>query len=80
MEIASEYKSIGETIKELETKKKDLLAELVERCGERDSEINGHKLTKVVRKGSVAYAKIPELKGVDLEHYRGNASEYWSFK
>lgn len=80
VEIANEYKSIGETIKKLETKKKDLLAELVERCGERDSEINGHKLTKVVRKGSVSYAKIPELKGVDLEQYRGNASEYWSFK
>lgn len=80
VEIANEYKSIGETIKELETKKKDLLSELVERCGERDSEINGHKLTKVVRKGNVAYAKIPELKGVDLEQYRGNASEYWSFK
>lgn len=77
VDIAEEIKNIGEHIKELEAIKKDLLTELIERCGERDSEINGHKLTKVIRKGNVNYSKIPELNGVNLELYRGNESSFW---
>jgi len=36
----------------------------------------GVKVSKVVRKGSVDYKSIPELKGVDLEQYRKKPSEY----
>ena len=35
---------------------------------------------QAARKGSVNYSKIPELKGVDLEKYRGKDSIYWTIK
>lgn len=79
-DLVTRFSSISDQIKALDTEKKDLLAEIVERCGERQSEINGHKLTKIERKGSIDYKKVPELKGVDLEQYRKNSSEYWSLK
>lgn len=37
----------------------------------------GIKLTQVAKQGNVQYAKIPELKGVDLDKYRSNGSIYW---
>lgn len=76
-DLVTRYSSVSAQAKELEVIKKDLLAEITERCGERDSSINGHKLTKVERKGSVNYKDIPELKGVDLESYRKASSSFW---
>ena len=80
VDLVNRYSDLSDQIKAMEIMKKDLLAEIVERCGERQSEINGHKLTKVERKGSVDYAKVPELKGVDLEQYRKKPSSHWSLK
>ena len=80
VELVTRYSNISDQIKALEILKKDLLSEIVERCGERQSEIDGHKLTKVERIGNVDYAKIPELKSVDLERYRKKPSAYWSLK
>lgn len=37
-------------------------------------------ITRSVRKGAVAYTKIPELKAVDLDQYRGKATEVVSVK
>lgn len=79
-ELVARYSDLSDQIKALEIAKKDLLAEIVERCGERDSEISGHKLTKVERKGSIDYKKVPELDGIDLEQYRKKPSSYWSLK
>lgn len=76
-DLVSRYVDINEKIKELEATKKDLLNEIVERCGERQSEVNGHKLTQVERKGSIDYKKVKELGGVDLEPYRKANSSYW---
>ena len=76
-DLVTRHSSISEQIKELDVMKKDLLAEIIERCGERQSSINGHKLTKVERKGSINYKEVPELDGVDLEFYRKSASSYW---
>lgn len=38
------------------------------------------KLIRYFRKGSVDYAKVPQLKGVDLEPYRKSSSSVESFK
>lgn len=62
-----------------EAREKELLAELVKLAGKKNASIHGRPLTQVVRAGNVQYAKIPELKGVDLEKYRGKASSYWRF-
>lgn len=80
VDLVTRYSNLADQIKAMEVMKKDLLAEIVERCGERQSEINGHKLTKVERKGSIDYKKVPELEGVDLEEYRKKPSTYWSLK
>lgn len=77
VDLVAEFSEVSDQIKALEIAKKDLLKEIIERCGERQSEINGHKLTKVERKGSVDYAKVPELNGVNLEQYRKPSSEHW---
>lgn len=37
----------------------------------------GLRVQKIVRKGAVDYAKVPELTGVDLEPYRKAASTSW---
>jgi putative phage-type endonuclease len=37
-------------------------------------------ITQHVRKGSVDYSKIPELKGLDLEPYRKSPSSYWKIR
>lgn len=39
-----------------------------------------YALIKSVRKGSVDYKKVKELQGVDLEPYRKEGCEIWSFK
>jgi putative phage-type endonuclease len=40
----------------------------------------GATVTQVTRQGSVDYAKVPELKGLDLERYRKKPSTYWMVK
>ena len=58
-------------------RQKELEASLIDMAGDRNALIWGRKLTKVERKGNVQYAKVPELKGVDLEPYRGKPSSFW---
>ncbi len=80
VDLVEQYKEAKEQVKKYDQIAKDLLAEIIERCGETESEINGSKLSKVERKGSVDYSKIPELESVDLEQYRKKSSSYWSLK
>lgn len=58
-------------------RRKEIEAELIEMAKGKNALIWGRKLTKVDRKGNVQYAKVPELKGVDLEPYRGKGSTSW---
>lgn len=75
--IVKEYHALKEQAKVLEAEAAKLLEKLSADYGE--SEIGGHKLTFVERKGSIAYAKVikDHLKDVDLEPYRGKSSSYW---
>ncbi len=75
--LIDEYDELSATIDDATARKKEVLAELVKSSKERDAIIHGRKLTKVERKGNIQYAKIPELKKLDLEPYRGKGSEYW---
>lgn len=75
--LIDEYDQISATIDDATARKKEIMAELVTLSKERNAVIHGRKLTKVERKGSVQYAKIPELKGLDLEPYRNASSEFW---
>jgi putative phage-type endonuclease len=73
------YLMIAEQIKELEAEKKRLLDEIVKLADGKDSEINGHKLTKVTKAGSISYAKVVKelLPDVDLTEYTGDPVSYW---
>lgn len=73
------YLAATEEIKKLEATRKDILAEIVTLAGEKDSEIAGHKLTKVIRAGSISYAKaIKELlPDADLTKYQSPPGSYW---
>ncbi len=51
---------------------------LVSLAGDASVRGAGVKVTRTARKGNVAYAKVPELKGVDLDQYRGKPSLVWS--
>jgi putative phage-type endonuclease len=78
-QLAITYQEINGAIKDLEEKKKSILEELVQVCDGQDADIHGHKLTKVVREGSISYAKaIKDLvPDADLSAYKGNPTEYW---
>lgn len=76
------YLMIAEQIKELEAEKKRLLDEIVKLADGKDSEINGHKLTKVTKSGSISYAKAVKelLPDADLTEYTGDPVSYWLLK
>ncbi len=78
-DYVAEYISLKDKIDELEVKRKELLNTIVSACGDKDSIINGHKLTKVTRTGSVSYAKaIKDLcPDADLTPYTGQPTEFW---
>jgi len=73
------YFDLKAQIASLEELAKTTLQEIVNGCDNKDSEIDGHKLTKVIKKGSVSYAKaIKELlPNADLTAFTGEPTEYW---
>lgn len=80
--LVDEYINLGMEIKRLEEKKKDLLQTIVAGCDEKDSDINGHKLTKVCKEGAISYAKAVKdlLPNSDLTPYQAKPTEYWLLK
>lgn len=79
--LVQEYEELADAIDRASERKKEVLNRLVEMAKGRDALICGHKLTKVERKGSVAYAKaLKELApNADLEKWRGKPSHSWRF-
>lgn len=77
--LLDEYDRLSAQIGDASSRKKEVLAELVQIAKERNAVICGRKLTKVERSGTVAYAKIvaEKLPELDVEPWRGKASEYW---
>jgi len=75
--LLDEYDDLTAKIDDAAARKKEILSELIAMSKERDAIIHGRKLTRVERKGSVQYKKIPELEGVDLDQYRGKPTQYW---
>jgi len=79
--LIEEYDRICETLDNATARKKEILSQLVEAAKSKNAIICGRKLTRVERKGSIAYAKIvkEKLKDLDLEPYTGNPTNYWKF-
>lgn len=76
-ECASKWKTLTETIKELEKAEEELRKQLIFLAGESNTKGAGISLCQVSRKGNVDYSKIPELKGIDLEKYRKASTNSW---
>lgn len=74
-----EWDEIAEALEQLNERKADLLAQMVDMAGGRDATIAGRKLTLVEKAGSVSYAKVvkEKLKGLDLSPWTGKSSSYW---
>lgn len=73
------YFELKAQIAELDALAKGVLEQIIEDCDGKDSDINGHKLTKVVKKGAVSYAKAVKelLPDADLTPYMSEPTEYW---
>jgi len=66
------YVELSEAIKEM-TETKEQLKEAISMVAPSDKFSCGpYSYSKEVRKGQINYSKIPELKRIDLEKYRGN--------
>lgn len=75
--VLEEIDQLKEAEEQAKERRKELEADLVLMAGNQNANVWGRKLTLVERKGNVQYAKVPELKGVDLEPYRAKSSEFW---
>lgn len=74
---ATEAMKIKQLIKEYEKIEAQLMAELKLLSENVPSRSGNFVLDCVMRKGSIEYAKIPELKGINLEQYRKDPVEAW---
>lgn len=78
MEVLSwEYQDTKARRIVLEEREERIKEQLVQLCNNQPSVGAGIRLQKILKKGTVEYKKIPELKGVDLEKYRRDPTEYW---
>jgi putative phage-type endonuclease len=66
--------------KEYEEKEREALEELIKLSEGKPMEGAGFRLEKIVRKGSIQYDLIPELKDKDLNEFRKQSTVYWSIK
>lgn len=80
--MIGEWDAVNEQLELLAERKKDLLADMVRVAGEKNSTFAGRKLTYTERAGAVAYAKVVKdhCRDVDLEPYRGKASQFWQVR
>lgn len=74
-----EYLENKERAELLAERQKDLLADIVEKCGGKNALFAGAKVTQTNRKGSISYAKaVKALKiKADFEPFRGAGSSFW---
>lgn len=77
---AGEYLRIKEQLKLWEKKEADYREKLIALSEGKNCKGAGVILTQHIRKGSVDYSKVPELKGVDFEPYRKSPSSYWKIR
>ena len=77
IETAAKWKQIKNQMTQLEKEEEDLRSSLICMSGKSNCKGGGIKLSKIVRKGSIDYKAIPELKEIDLEKYRKTPIEMY---
>jgi putative phage-type endonuclease len=78
-DLIAEYDDLAQSIEMAETRKKEVLAEIVKLSGNKNAEYDGRKLTKVEKAGSISYAKALKkyAPDADIEPFRGAPTMYW---
>ena len=76
-QCALQWKYITDQIKSLEKDEDHLRKQLIFLSADSNTRGKGISLCKIKRKGHIAYDKIPELKGIDLDKYRKEPITTW---
>lgn len=79
LQLMKEYELLKDIIEESEAKIK-LINEKISNKVASKGTCEGYSFSWVEKKGSISYSKIPELKDMDLEQYRGKPVRYFSIK
>lgn len=79
-DLANELAAVQKEKAKLEERESAIKAELQILCEGKNCKGFGVAVYKTLRKGTVDYAKIPELKSVDLEKYRKEPLEVWTVR
>lgn len=75
--LLDEYDQLSDAVANAQDRQKEVKEAIIAAAKDKNALMWGRKVTKVERKGNVQYAKVKELKGVDLEPYRGKPSVSW---
>ncbi len=77
LEVEKKWVLTRTELRELERREKELRETLINMCGTQNCRGRHLQVQKVVRKGNIDYASMPQIQGVDCEPYRKSASEFW---
>lgn len=77
----AKWNDVKSQIEALEKQETELREQILEKLEKHPRwKHDGTTIYKSFRKGSIDYAKIPEIKGLDLEQYRKKGSSSWTFR
>jgi hypothetical protein len=76
-DLASKWKKNHIQLKILEEEDRILRENLIALCEHQSSAGNGIRVMRFLRKGSIDYGKIPQLKGLNLDKFRKEPMECW---
>lgn len=76
-QVSQKWLKIHQQLVDLEQEEKALRDELIQMSNNQNTKGGGITLTRTVRKGTVQYNLIPELKNIDLEKFRKEPAEVW---
>ena len=79
LKLLQQYDNVCEVLDNATKTKAELLQQIVDLTGGKNSVIHGRKLTQVKRDGAISYAKALKdlLPDADLTKYRGQPSTFW---
>ena len=75
--LAEKFKRLKTQISALETELEEIRGQLLAMMSHPRMTCRGVKFVEVTRQGTIQYAKIPELKQINLEQYRGSPTKSW---
>lgn len=75
----SSIKTLEDEVKDIKKVIEQRKKEVIELMKHSSIKTQNHSVKKIVRKGSVDYSRIPDMKDVNLDDYRKESSSYYKF-